>query len=113
MFITLFITDKSIQTGDGYIAGCDDGIVTVAGRAASREVYLYVLRGNNPILFTKTWSNAKGNYIFSGLDVSSLYLVIARDYKKEFEPFVWDYVKPADDLTIAEQQALWASWQTK
>lgn len=52
-----------------------------------------------------------GHYMFLGLDASKEYLVIVRDFKKEFEPFAWDYVKPADDLTIDEQQAMWQTWQ--
>ena len=47
-----------------------------------------------------------------GLEPNKEYLVMVRDYKKELEPFCWDYVKPADDLTITEQNALWQSWQT-
>lgn len=113
MFFTLSIVDRSYSRGDGYIAGKQDGIVTVAGKATSRAIYLYALYNYKPmVLVAKTWSTAQGNYIFKNLDTSMRYLIMVRDYKKEFEPFVWDYVKPADDLTITEQQALWQTWQT-
>ncbi|WIF21954.1 hypothetical protein [Shewanella phage vB_SbaS_Y11] len=38
--------------------------------------------------------------------------MMVRDYKREYEPFAWDYVKPANDLTVTEQLALWQSWQS-
>lgn len=96
--------------GAAYIAGAGDGIVTVASKPASRDVVLldaYTLR-----VVHKSISLANGHYIFTGLDPDRRYLVMVRDYKKEYEPFVWDHVAPADDLTIDEQQALWQSWQT-
>ena len=94
----------------GYIAGSGDGIVTVMGKPASRKVYL--LDTGSLTVVQVVASLKTGNYMFLNLDTTREYLVMARDHKKEFEPFAWDYVKPADDLTIAEQQALWASWQT-
>ncbi len=101
----LFGTSRS-----GYIAGTNDGIVTVAGQAASREVWL--LNAQSMAVEKIVTSLSNGHYLFMGLDPDRRYLVMVRDYKKEFEPFVWDYVKPAADLTVVEQQALWASWQT-
>lgn len=96
--------------GDGYIAGSDDGIVTVRGKSAQRKIWL--LDAQSMAVEQVVTSLQNGHYIFAGLDPAREYLVMVRDYKKEYEPFVWDYVKPADDLTIAEQQALWQSWQT-
>ena len=93
----------------GYIAGANDGIVTVAGKPESRKIWL--LNAQTMAVEQVVISLKNGHYIFLGLDPSKRYLVMARDYKKEFEPFAWDYVKPADDLTVAEQQALWATWQ--
>ena len=95
----------------GYIAGSGDGIVTVQDKPASRKIWL--LDAQTMAVEQVVTSIRNGHYIFLGLDPAKEYLVVARDYKKEFEPFAWDYVKPADDLTIAEQQALWQSWQTK
>lgn len=94
----------------GYIAGSGDGIVTVRGQENKRDIYL--LDSSDLQVVRKTESLHNGHYMFSGLDPNKRYLVMVRDYKKEFEPFAWDYVAPADDLTIDEQQALWASWQT-
>lgn len=95
----------------GYIAGSGDGIVTVTGKPASRKIWL--LDAQNMAVEQVATSLKNGHYVFLGLDPAKKYLVMVRDYKKEYEPFCWDYVAPADDLTIAEQQALWASWQTK
>ena len=94
----------------GYIAGSGDGIVTVMGSPASRDIYL--LDANDMQLLRRTTSLPNGHYIFMALDPDAEYLVMVRDYKKELEPFAWDCVKPANDLTLIEQQALWASWQT-
>ncbi len=96
--------------GAGYIAGSNDGIVTVAGQPAKRE--LVILDAKKLSIISKGVSLDNGHYIFTGLSLSKEYLLMVRDYKKEFEPFAWDYVKPADNLTVAEQKALWASWQT-
>lgn len=93
----------------GYIAGANDGIITVQGKPASRNVWL--LDGRSMAIEQVVTSLKNGHYLFMGLDPDREYLVMARDYKKEYEPFVWDYVKPADDLTVAEQQALWQTWQ--
>lgn len=95
----------------GYIAGSNDGIVTVLGKPASRKIWL--LNAQTLAVENVITSLKNGHYLFMGLDPAKRYLIMVRDYKKELEPFVWDYVKPADDLTIAEQQALWASWQPK
>ena len=94
----------------GYIAGSADGIVTVQGKPASRKIWLF--NAQTTMVERVVTSLKNGHYMFLGLDPAKEYLVMARDFKKEYEPFVWDYVKPADDLTVAEQQALWASWQT-
>lgn len=94
----------------GYIAGTGDGIVTVQGKPASRKICL--LDAQTMAVEQIITSLKNGHYMFLGLDPAREYMVMVRDYKKEYEPFVWDYVKPADDLTIDEQQALWASWQT-
>lgn len=94
----------------GYIAGSADGIVTVQGKPASRKIWLLDARTMAVEQVITSLNN--GHYMFLGLDLAKEYLVMARDYKKEFEPFVWDHVKPAGDLTIDEQQTLWQSWQT-
>lgn len=93
----------------GYIAGTGDGIVTVAGKPASRKIWL--LSAQTMAVERVVTSLKNGRYVFLGLDPAKKYIVMVRDYKKEYEPFVWDHVIPADDLTIDEQQALWQSWQ--
>ncbi|WP_230660521.1 hypothetical protein [Psychrobacter sp. I-STPA10] len=101
--------------GDGYIAGSGAGIVTVAGKSASREV---ILLDNNYNLLARQASLKNGHYMFIGLDPNKQYLVICRDLPpngidQRYEPFCWDYVTPATDLTVAEQQELWQSWQSE
>ena len=95
----------------GYIAGSGDGIVTVLGKPATRKIWL--LNAQTMDVEQVVTSLNNGHYLFMGLDSAKRYLVMVRDYKKEFEPFVWDEVPPATDKTISEQQALWASWQPK
>lgn len=94
----------------GYIAGSADGIVTVQGKPASRKIWLFNAR--TMIVEQVIVSLKNGHYMFLGLDTNKRYLVMVRDYKKEFEPFAWDEVQPADDLTIDEQITLQVSWQT-
>lgn len=94
----------------GYIAGSADGIVTVRGLPSSRKIWLLdvqTMAVEQVILSLKN-----GHYMFLGLNPNKEYLVMVRDYKRELEPFAWDYVKPADDLTIDEQMTLQALWQT-
>lgn len=93
-----------------YIAGSGDGIVTAQGAPASRQIWLLDSKTMGVERVINSLKN--GHYLFLNLDIDKRYLVMVRDYKKELEPFAWDYVKPANDLTIAQQQALWASWQT-
>lgn len=93
-----------------YIAGGGSGIVTVNGNPASRIIYL--LDAVTLQLLRLIVSLPNGHYIFNGLDSDKQYLVMARDYNKEYEPAVWDYVTPATDLTVQQQQELWQTWQT-
>lgn len=96
-------------THSGYIAGSGDGIVTVKGKPETRKIWL--LNAKTMAVEQVITSLKNGHYMFLGLDLTKEYLVMVRDYKRELEPFAWDYVKPADDLTVAEQQALWQTWQ--
>ena len=96
--------------GKNYIAGSGDGIVTVQGKPASRNIWL--LDAQTMAVEQVVTSLSNGHYIFMGLDPAKKYLVMARDYNKEYEPAVWDYVTPATDLTPTQQQELWQSWQT-
>lgn len=100
----------SVNVPQPYIAGSGNGIVTVNGVPESRPIYLFDAATMQ--LLRSNVSLPNGHYIFNGLDSTKQYIVMARDYNKEYEPAVWDYVTPATDLTIAEQQELWQSWQT-
>ena len=102
-------TSLSLQHS-GYIAGSGDGIVTVQGNPASRKIWL--LDAATMEVEQAVTSLKNGHYMFLGLDTEKEYLVMARGHKKEYEPAVRDYVTPATDLTIAQQQELWQSWQT-
>lgn len=95
----------------GYIAGANDGVVTVQGKPASRKIWL--LNAQTMAVEQVITSLKNGHYLFMGLDPAKRYLVMVRDYKKEFEPFAWDDVPPATDKTIAEQQAMWAIFTAK
>ena len=105
MFIRLYPT-----TTKSYIAGTGNGIVTALQEPVSRKIWL--LDAETLVVERVINSLDNGHYLFMDLDENKEYLVMVRDYKKELEPFCWDYVKPADDLTVAQQQALWQSWQT-
>ena len=100
----------SVNVPQPYIAGNSNGIVTVNGVPASRHIFLFDANSMELLRWTASLSN--GHYIFNGLDSTKQYIVMARDHNKEYEPATWDYVTPATDLTIAEQQELWQSWQT-
>ena len=94
----------------GYIAGTADGIVTVNGVAARRSVV--ALDAVDLSVVARTQSFVDGHWMVNHLDPNKQYLIMARDHNKEYEPAVWDYVTPATDLTIQQQQELWQSWQT-
>ena len=95
----------------GYIAGTADGIVTVNGSPTIRDIT--VLDAMDLSVVQRSQSLSNGRYLLNGLDPNQQYMVMARDHNKEYEPAVWDYVTPSNDLTIAEQQELWQSWQTQ
>lgn len=106
MLIPIYLSTNN----NGYIAGSNDGIVTVLGKPSARGVVL--LSADKLQVEGLTTSLVNGHYLFRDLDPDKEYLVMARDYKREVEPFAWDYVKPATDLSNTQQQALWQSWQT-
>lgn len=94
----------------GYIAGTTAGIVTVNGAAAQRDII--VLNAQDLSIAQRSQSFANGHYLLNNLDPAKQYLIVARDYNKEYEPAVRDYVTPATDLTPTQQQELWQTWQT-
>lgn len=117
MIFNLSVVDRSNCYGAGYIAGTGDGVVTVAGVPSSRAVYLYALYQHKPmILVAKKWSTEQGNYIFPNLDAKMRYLIMSRDLAPDglaqrYEPFAWDYLIPATDLTPIEQYNLQQLWR--
>lgn len=89
----------------GYIAGSGDGIVSVAGNGAVRPIYLLDPTYFNIIKITYSLNN--GHYLFRDIDTEREYIVFARDHERNYEPAVYDYVSPANDLSLAEQEELW------
>ena len=102
---------SALTKNQGYIVGTGDGIVTINGLPARREILCMEANSKEYQFVARVWSLDNGHYIFTGLDPHKEYLVIARDYKKEYEPFAYDHLKPATDLTMQEQQALLQAWQ--
>lgn len=94
----------------GYIAGTADGIVTVNSKPARREILLMDANSQDYRFVRRVWSMDNGHYMFTDLDPDKQYLIMARDYNKEFEPFAYDYVTPATDITPDAQHALRESW---
>lgn len=92
-----------------YIAGIGNGVVSVGGVPASRKVYALDAKTLNVIKTAVSTDN--GQYLIPNLDPAKRYLVMARDYQGEYEPYCYDNVTPATDLTLEEQHALWQSWQ--
>lgn len=97
---------------DGYIAGTNDGIVTVGGVPAKRD--LTVFDATNLALVVRTASLNNGHYLIQNLDPNKRYLLMCRDLppdgvNERYEPVCWDYVTPMTDKTLAEQQELWRS----
>lgn len=89
----------------GYIAGTGDGLVSVGNKPASRKIY--VLDTQTLAIIKTAVSLDNGHYLITNLDPSRKYLIMARDYKGEYEPSCYDNVSPAADLSIDEQQELW------
>lgn len=80
--------------GIGYIAGEDTGLVTVAGKPASRPIYLFEHIGNGLILRATTWSDDNGHYRFDGLNPNRYFLVMATDLADgQYEPIAYDMVQ--------------------
>ena len=76
----------------GYIAGEGTGIVTVGGQPASRRIYLFARPTMECI--ADCWSKEDGSYRFDRLKEDEEYLMVATDYKKQYEPVSYDFIKP-------------------
>ena len=78
--------------GAAYIAGEGLGIVSINGRAAASEVLC--LDNDTKAVLYKTWSRSDGSYLIPGLDKDKLYVVIAFDYKGDYEPVAYAPIAP-------------------
>ena len=114
MFLNPVYSDFSSNNGRannglGYFAGLAQGVLTAGGERASREIRLFKIHNQNigthffleQIAITK--SNTDGHYLFWGIDETAKYLIMARDNKGDYEPFCYDTIAPATDLTTKEQ----------
>lgn len=100
----------------GYVAGTLDGIVTVGGVPARRD--LVVFNAENLDVLVRSYSLDNGQYFVGNLDPDKRYLLMCRDLPPDgitqrYEPFCWDYVTPMTDLTLDEQRQLWQQMTEK
>lgn len=88
--------------GSAYFAGMGEGILTVAGKPARREIWLIALK--NYRLIRRCWSEQDGSYFFAYLDPRQKYMLLARDYTAQYAPFAWDHLLPATEMSAREQK---------
>ena len=86
------IVFKSQFGGSGFIAGQDDGIVSVSGKPASRQVF--ALEQKTLRVVRSTWSDENGHYCLPNLDSHTQFIVMALDFKGQYEPVCYDQVMP-------------------
>lgn len=89
----------------GYIAGTGEGIASMATKPAPCLIYL--LDTESFALLHTGFALDNGHYLIRGLDPDKRYLLLARDPKGNYEPVAYDDVQPKNDLSHAEQEALW------
>ena len=109
--VPLSETQRSLPVMTGFIAGSADGIVTVNGTPAQREILVMDAQAQDFRFIQRVHILKNGHYWISELDPAKTYLIMCRDHEQQYEPCVYDYVQPATDLTLTEQQQLWESWQ--
>lgn len=78
--------------GKAWISGVGEGIVTINGIPASRQVV--ALEQPSLEVVAKTWSFPDGTYLLPNLDKSKLYIVIAYDYKGDYAPVAESHIVP-------------------
>lgn len=93
----------------GYMAGTEDGIVTVGGSAGIGNIYVF--NAETLLLQQQTRSLPNGHYLVPYLNPARRYLIMGRHPQRQYEPICYDDLKPATALTLAEQAQLWAAWQ--
>lgn len=98
-----------IAAHKGYLAGTQDGIVTIGGVAGIANIYVF--DANTLLLKQQTRSLQNGHYLVPYLNPTQRYLLLARHIKRQYEPISYDDIKPAVALALSQQAALWQSWQ--
>lgn len=97
----------------GYVSGEDDGIVTIGGVPARREMVVFNM---DLSVHSRFYSLENGHYLINNLDPNQQYMIMARDLPpsdgvERYEPATWDYVIPMNDKTQDEQMEMWEKWQ--
>lgn len=78
--------------GKAWIAGEGEGIVTINGIPAVRQVA--ALEQPSLEVVAKTWSFPDGTYLLPNLDKSKQYIVMAYDYKGDYAPVAESHIVP-------------------
>lgn len=81
--------------GDGFIAGADPGLVTVAGAPSARRVHLHDQITGRRI--GSTVSGADGTYRFDNLNPARRYYLLAFDHQHIFNAVIRDNIQPATE----------------
>lgn len=109
--ISLDDTKRVLPPLAGYIAGNNDGIVTVAGVSASLRIWVAHADDPHFVWQRNLFSLNNGHYLIDELDPNKKYLIMARDHNGEYEPVVYDNIAPMTDKSVQELRELWQSWQ--
>lgn len=78
--------------GKTWISGVGEGIVTINGIPAVRQVV--ALEQPSLTVAAQTWSFPDGTYLLPNLDKSRLYIVMAYDYKGDYPPVAESHITP-------------------
>ena len=82
------------------------GKTTIRNDPASVDIFVF----RHDVVVARAVSDAKGNYWVGYLEPGREYLLLGRDPKTDLEPDAYDYIKPADNRTLAEQAEMIAAW---
>ena len=80
-------------SGRGFISGQGEGLVTVAGAAASRPVVVFDKKTLLPVI--QVSSAEDGTYLARGLDPNRKFVVVAFDSSGQFNAVIRDNITPA------------------
>lgn len=89
----------------GYVAGTGAGIASIDGQGTIALVIAFEALTLQVV--QSTWSLGNGHYLLRGLDPNGRYMIVGRDPSQNYEPAAYDNVRPANDLSLTEQEALW------